>query len=118
MSELGSPCDATAVARRYGDLIDGYVLDQADASCSAETGIYATIAYMLTLTLEDRDMSARDVLTTADRLSETRRRTASASSGAVVPFRGSAQAKQRLAPVLLSRSVKTSRSRCRYVLQA
>ena len=40
---------------------------------AAELGIYATIAHTLMLTLEDRDMLARDVLATADRLSETRR---------------------------------------------
>ena len=33
MSELGLPATAAAVARRYGDLIDGYVLDHADAAC-------------------------------------------------------------------------------------
>jgi LPPG:FO 2-phospho-L-lactate transferase len=73
MTELGLPATATAVARRYGDLIDGYVLDHADAACSAELGIQATIAHTLMLTLEDRDMLARDVLATADRLSEARR---------------------------------------------
>jgi LPPG:FO 2-phospho-L-lactate transferase len=72
MAELGLPATAAAVARRYGALIDGYVLDHADASCSAELGIYATIAHTLMLTFEDRDMLARDVLATADRLSETR----------------------------------------------
>ncbi len=73
MSELGIPATATAVARRYGEFIDGYVLDHADAACCSELGIYATIAHTLMLTLEDRDMLAREVLTTADRLAEARR---------------------------------------------
>ncbi len=72
MSELGMPATATAVARRYADLIDGYVVDHADAACCPELGIHATIAHTLMLTLEDRDMLARDVLATADRLSEAR----------------------------------------------
>jgi LPPG:FO 2-phospho-L-lactate transferase len=72
MSELGLPATAAAVAHRYGDLIDGYVLDHADAACAAELGISATIAHTLMLTLKDRDRLAREVLATADRLSEAR----------------------------------------------
>ena len=72
MSELGLPATAAAVARRYGGLIDGYVLDHADAACAAELGISATIAHTLMLTLKDRDRLAREVLAAADRLSEAR----------------------------------------------
>ena len=64
------PVTASAVARHYGDLLDGYVLDHADASCAAELGIPATIAHTLMLTLEDRDALAREVLAAADRLAE------------------------------------------------
>ena len=72
MTELGLPATASAVAHHYGDLLDGYVLDHADASCAAELGIPATIAHTLMLTLEDRDRLAHEVLAAADRLSEAR----------------------------------------------
>ena len=72
-AELGLPVSAAAVARHYGDLIDGYVLDHADAACAAELGISATMSHTLMLTLEDRDMLARDVLAFADRLAVARR---------------------------------------------
>jgi LPPG:FO 2-phospho-L-lactate transferase len=72
MSELGLPATAAAVARHYGDLIDGYVLDHADAACAAELGISATMAHTLMATLKDRDRLAREVLAAADRLSEAR----------------------------------------------
>lgn len=72
MSELGLPATATAVARHYGDLLDGFVLDHADAACAAELGISTTIAHTLMLTLKDRDRLAQEVLAAADRLSEAR----------------------------------------------
>ena len=72
MSELGLPATAAAVARHYGDLLDGYVLDHADAACAAELGISITIAHTLMLTLKDRDRLAQEVLAAADRLSEAR----------------------------------------------
>jgi LPPG:FO 2-phospho-L-lactate transferase len=72
MAELGLPVTAATVARHYGDLIDGYVLDHADAACAAELGISATMAHTLMRTLEDRDRLARDVLAAADRIAEAR----------------------------------------------
>jgi LPPG:FO 2-phospho-L-lactate transferase len=72
MSELGLTATAAAVARRYDGLIDGYVLDHADAACAAALGISATIAHTLMVTIEDRDRLARDVLAAADRISEAR----------------------------------------------
>jgi LPPG:FO 2-phospho-L-lactate transferase len=72
-AELGLQPSAAAVARHYGDLIDGYVLDHADAACAAELGISVTMSHTLMLTLEDRDMLARDVLAFADRLAVARR---------------------------------------------
>ena len=38
MQELGMPPSAAAVAQRYGDLLDGYVLDTADAEEAAISG--------------------------------------------------------------------------------
>jgi LPPG:FO 2-phospho-L-lactate transferase len=73
MRELGLPASATAVARRYRDLIDAYVLDRADAAAVAEAaalGIAVTVAHTLMTTLEEREALARHVLATADALAE------------------------------------------------
>jgi LPPG:FO 2-phospho-L-lactate transferase len=72
MRELGMPATAAAVARHYGDLIDGYVLDHADAACAADLGISTTMAHTLMVTLKDRDRLAREVLAAADRILEER----------------------------------------------
>jgi 2-phospho-L-lactate transferase/gluconeogenesis factor (CofD/UPF0052 family) len=65
MSELGPEVSATAVARRYRDLLDAYVLDRADAT-AAELGIPVTLAHTLMTTLADREELARHVLASAD----------------------------------------------------
>jgi LPPG:FO 2-phospho-L-lactate transferase len=73
MNELGLPVTATAVARRYRDLLDAYVLDRADAGSvaeAAELGIAVTVAHTLMNTLEEREALARHVLATADALAE------------------------------------------------
>jgi LPPG:FO 2-phospho-L-lactate transferase len=72
MAELGMEASATAVARRYGDLLDGYVLDHTDAACAGALGIPSAIAHTLMVTLKDREMLAREVLAMADRLAEAR----------------------------------------------
>ena len=66
MSELGLPVTASAVAARYGDLLDAYVLDHADAGSTPEVGIPVTVAHTLMRTLEDRERLARHVLAAAD----------------------------------------------------
>ncbi len=68
MSELGLPVSATAVARRYADLLDAYVLDHADAADAAGLGIPTTAAPTLMLTLDDRVALARQVLAAAIRV--------------------------------------------------
>jgi LPPG:FO 2-phospho-L-lactate transferase len=67
MSELGIEISAGAVARRYGDLIDAYIVDHADMPI---TGLDATIvpATALMVTLADREALARVVLAAADEL--------------------------------------------------
>jgi hypothetical protein len=54
------------VARRYGPLLDGYVLDHADASEGSELDIAVTATKTLMLTLEDREALAHAVLAHAD----------------------------------------------------
>jgi LPPG:FO 2-phospho-L-lactate transferase len=71
MTELGRPATAAAVARLYDDLLDGFVLDHADAADAAEItalGIRAAPAHTLMRTLEDRERLAREVLAIADSL--------------------------------------------------
>ena len=66
MSELGLEVSATAVAHRYRDLLDAYVLDRADVAAAAELGIAVTPAHTLMTTLADREQLARHVLASAD----------------------------------------------------
>jgi LPPG:FO 2-phospho-L-lactate transferase len=70
MSELGLEVSAAAVARRYRDLLDAYVLDGADAAEARKLGIPVTLAHTLMTTLADRENLARDVLASADALAK------------------------------------------------
>jgi LPPG:FO 2-phospho-L-lactate transferase len=70
MAELGIPVSAIAVADRYAGLIDGYVVDQADAASAAALGVPVTAAQTLMLTLDDREALARHVLAAADALAK------------------------------------------------
>ena len=73
MAELALPVTASAVARRYRDLLDAYVLDRADAGAVADTaalGIAVSVAHTLMTTLEEREALARHVLATADALAK------------------------------------------------
>lgn len=65
MQELGLPVTSATVAGRYGDLLDGYVVDDGDA-----TGVTAKlhIAPTLMTTLDDKEALARTVLSFADSL--------------------------------------------------
>jgi len=67
MAELGLPVDAAAVARHYGDILDLYVADEADANEVADLGVPVRVARTLMSSLEDREALARVVLETADR---------------------------------------------------
>jgi LPPG:FO 2-phospho-L-lactate transferase len=66
MTELGFPASALTAARRYGDLLDAYVLDLADQAHSSQLGIPVTVTHTLMSTIEDREQLARHVLATAD----------------------------------------------------
>ena len=55
------------MARRYGDLLDGYVVDAADADGRAGSA-KVTLAQTLMTTLADREALARTVLGAADSL--------------------------------------------------
>ncbi len=68
MQELGCDASAAAVARRYGDLLDGYVVDHADADTAATLDIPVIAANALMQNIEDREALARTVLMAADRI--------------------------------------------------
>jgi LPPG:FO 2-phospho-L-lactate transferase len=65
LAELGVPVTAQAVAERYADLLDAYVLDEADAASTA-LAIPVTVTQTLMRTIEDRERLARHVLAAAD----------------------------------------------------
>ena len=69
MTELGLNPSAAGVAARYGDLLDGYVLDEIDAgSVQGIQGVPVFTTQTLMNTLADRENLARFVLEAADRI--------------------------------------------------
>jgi LPPG:FO 2-phospho-L-lactate transferase len=68
MSELGLPASAAAVAQHYAGLLDGYVLDHADAAEAAMLDMPTTLASTVMQTLDDRARLAHTVLASADAL--------------------------------------------------
>jgi LPPG:FO 2-phospho-L-lactate transferase len=68
MRELGLEVSAAAVAARYGDLLDGYVVDHADADGIGDLSARVTIAKTLMKSLQDRETLARVTLDAADAL--------------------------------------------------
>ncbi len=68
MSELGLEVTPAAVARRYAELIDGFVVDQADALAEPIQGVTFFSAATLMSTVEDRLQLAQAVLRAADML--------------------------------------------------
>jgi LPPG:FO 2-phospho-L-lactate transferase len=68
MSELGLDVSAEAVARRYGKLLDGYVVDHVDASIAGALSVRTRATSALMVSLADRERVARVVLSLADEL--------------------------------------------------
>ena len=68
MTELGLPVTATAVARYYGDLLDGYVLDHSDAAMAPDLGLPALVTATVMKTAEDKQRLAREVVAFARQL--------------------------------------------------
>lgn len=71
MTELGLDAGAGAVARRYAGLIDGFVVDEADAFPDPLPGVTFFSAATLMNCTEDRVRLARTVLQAADTLHGT-----------------------------------------------
>ena len=72
MRELGLEVSAAGVAARYGDLLDGYIVDHADADGVGNIGARVTIARTRMTSLHDRETLARVTLDAADALASRR----------------------------------------------
>jgi len=62
MTELGLPVTVQAVADHYRDLLDGVVIDEADAGEADHLGMPVAVTGTVMQTMEDRDNLARAVL--------------------------------------------------------
>jgi LPPG:FO 2-phospho-L-lactate transferase len=74
MTELGITPSAAAIAARYGELLDGYVMDAGDADEAAQVTPKVTLAATLMTNLAEREQLARVVLEAADALASQKRR--------------------------------------------
>ncbi len=72
MRELGLEVSAAGVAARYGELLNGYIVDHADADAVGNVGARVTIAKTLMTSLQDREALARTTLDAADALASSR----------------------------------------------
>lgn len=70
MHELGIEPSAAAIARRYGDLLDAYIVDPVDVESCAGLDVAIVPAKALMETLAEREALARVTLETADQLVE------------------------------------------------
>jgi LPPG:FO 2-phospho-L-lactate transferase len=68
MAELGLEVSAAAVAGRYADLIDGFIIDQEDAGSQPSRAVRFFSAATLMRTIDDRLRLAQVVLQAADTL--------------------------------------------------
>jgi len=68
MRELGLDASPATVARQYGELIHGFLLDHADSDLAAEISVPTHLAQTLMLTLDAKERLARDVLSFAHSL--------------------------------------------------
>ena len=74
MTELDLIPSAAAVAKRYGDLLDGYVMDAGDAEEAKHVTPRVTLAPTLMTNLAEKERLARVVLEAADALVSQKRR--------------------------------------------
>jgi LPPG:FO 2-phospho-L-lactate transferase len=73
MAELGMPASARAVAAHYGGLLDGFVLDIADADQAATIDLPCLAARTLMASEDDKRRLAAEVLSFAARVAGARR---------------------------------------------
>jgi LPPG:FO 2-phospho-L-lactate transferase len=73
MGELGMPATAAAVAAHYGDVIDGFVIDHADAATADDLGAAGLRVHVTKTVMEslaDREALAREVLGLAAKMGD------------------------------------------------
>ena len=68
MGELGLVPDAAEVARHYAGLIDGFIIDAADANLQGQIGVPAHTAQTIMRSLADRIALAREAIAFCGRL--------------------------------------------------
>lgn len=68
LSELGLPVTAATVARHYGTLLDGYVLDREDVIEERDIGVPVCVTQTVMQNLDDKQALACAVLAFADEL--------------------------------------------------
>lgn len=68
MTELGIPASSAAIDAHYGELIDGLVIDEADAGDAAAVACAVEVAPTLMRDLQAKELLARRVLAFAQRL--------------------------------------------------
>jgi LPPG:FO 2-phospho-L-lactate transferase len=72
MRELGREVSSAGVAARYGDFLDGYIVDHADAEAICDVRARVTVAKTLMTSLDDRKALARVTLDAVDALAARR----------------------------------------------
>ena len=70
--DLAIEASAAGVAARYGDLLDGYIVDHADTDGVGKVGARVTLAKTLMTSLQDREDLARVTLDATDALASRR----------------------------------------------
>jgi len=80
MNELSIPTTARAIAEYYEDLIDGYVIDHADADSADDMPVPTCVTKTMMETLDDRKSLALETLAFADRLTLQHSATISSST--------------------------------------
>ncbi len=70
MGELGLAASSVSVARHYAGLIDGFVIDTADAALVPDLGVPALVTNTVMRTVDDKVALARDCLDFCARLAD------------------------------------------------
>ena len=69
MRELSFDSSAAAVAQRYSDLIDAWVVDKVDEDTLVPSNIKKVLTSTMMVSMEDRERLARDVLDATQQMS-------------------------------------------------
>jgi LPPG:FO 2-phospho-L-lactate transferase len=85
MRELGLAADSIAVARHYAGLIDGFILDTADAALGPDMDVPFLVTNTMMRTLDDKIALARQCLDFCARLADTVGTTKAAQRARAIP---------------------------------